>query len=336
MNRVGIKEVAKMAGVSTATVSHVINNTRFVSEETKAKVLHAMKTLDYRPNLAAQSLRNQRSNTIGLIVPTLPADTSNFFFMMVAQGIQQTLKKNGYFLLHSTNSTEGIEEEIEQIKLFNSKLIDGLIIASVSDDVSYLKDLVGDKYPVVFIDRKPKGIKGDCILADGFGGAYQATRTLIEKGHRKIGLITGSLGISTSRERFEGYSKALRDHDITYSDDRVVIASTPSFDSGYESAKKLMSSQDVTALFIANNVLTMGAMKYLQENQVKIPDEVAVIGFDDYDWTRITAPPLTVIQQPSYEIGVKAAEIMLKKISKKNAKNKEYRLPTKLIMRQSC
>ncbi|KRF42171.1 LacI family DNA-binding transcriptional regulator [Paenibacillus sp. Soil787] len=333
--RSGIKQVAEKAGVSIATVSHVINNTRFVSEETKIKVFHVMKELDYRPNSAARSLRSQKSNTIGLIVPVLPSDTSNFFFMMVAQGIQSTLKRHGYHLLLSNNTTEEIEDEKEQIKLFNSKLIDGLIIASIAEDVSYLNDIVASDYPIVFIDRKPSGFSGDYVLADGYGGSYEAVHTFIEKGHRRIGLITGGLGISTSNERLEGYKKALQDNGIPF-DSSLIKVSESNFESGYESAKSLLSEHSISALFVANNVLTMGVMRYLQERQMKIPDELAVIGFDDYDWTQLTTPPLTVIRQPSFEIGEKAAEIMINRIEKTDTNYKEYRLPTTLVMRGSC
>lgn len=334
--RKGIIEVASAAGVSIATVSHVINNTRFVSEETKRKVFRAMEELDYRPNSVARSLRSQKSNTIGLVVPILPSDTSNFFFMTVAQGIQNTLKKHGYHLLLSNNTTEEIEDEKEQIKLFNSKLIDGLIIASIAEEVEYLNEIVGTDYPVVFIDRRPRGYGGDSILADGYGGSYNAVQTLIEKGHSRIGLITGELGITTSDERFEGYKNALEDKGITFDSSMVRVADS-SFESGYESAKDLLSKHQITALFIANNVLTMGAMGYIQERQLRVPEELAIIGFDDYDWTKITTPPLTVIRQPSYELGEKAAEIIIGRINDKRVgKYEEYRLATSLVMRSSC
>ncbi|HZG85833.1 LacI family DNA-binding transcriptional regulator [Paenibacillus sp.] len=329
-----IRQVAQQAGVSTATVSHVINNTRFVSEKTKKKVYEAMKLLNYQPNSVARSLRSHKTNTIGLVVPILPSDTSNFFFMTVAQGIQSKLKHHGYHLLLSTNTTESIEDEREQIRLFNSKQIDGLFIASIAEETSYLNDIVSN-YPVVFIDRRARGYEADCVIADGYGGSYKAVKTLIDKGHRNIGLITGGLGISTSDERFNGYRQALADHGIPYEEDMVRIAH-PSFESGYENAKRLLDEQNVTALFIANNVLTMGAMKYLQDMNIRIPEQLAVIGFDDYDWTRITTPPLTVIRQPSFELGEKAAEVMLERLADSAKPFEEYCLDTALVLRGSC
>ena len=329
-----IRQVATAAGVSTATVSHVINNTRYVSEETKRKVYEAIDRLKYQPNSVARSLRSQKTNTIGLIVPILPSDTSNFFFMTVAQGIQSKLKHHGYHLLLSTNTTESIEDEREQIRLFNSKQIDGLFIASIAEETSYLNEIVSN-YPVVFIDRRAKGYEADSVIADGCGGSYKAVKALIDKGHRRIGLITGSLGISTSDERFNGYRKALEDHGIPY-DGSIVAVAPSSFESGYESVKEMLGKQEITALFIANNVLTMGAMRYLQERKLRIPEELAVIGFDDYDWTRITSPPLTVIRQPSFELGEKAAEAMLDRLADPYKPYKEYCLDTTLVMRGSC
>jgi LacI family transcriptional regulator len=331
-----IKQVAERAGVSIATVSHVINNTRYVTDGTKNKVHRAMEELDYQPNSVARSLRNQKTKTIGLIVPILPSDTSNFFFMTVAQGIQKTLKQYGYQVLMTNNSTEELEEEKEQIRLFSSKLIDGLIIASIADEVGYLKDTVRSNYPVVFIDRKPIGYHGDFVLADGFGGTLEAVQTLLERGHKRIGFITGGLGISTSNERLNGYKKALADYGIAFDPSLVKVADS-NYESGYESARELLGENDIDALFVANNVLTMGAVGYLQESRISIPEKLAVIGFDDYDWTKITTPPLTVIRQPSFEIGEKAAEVMIKRIeSPDQADFREYRLPTTLVMRGSC
>jgi len=329
-----IRHVAQHAGVSTATVSHVINNTRFVSEKTKRKVYEAMQLLNYQPNSVARSLRSQKTNTIGLIVPILPSDTSNFFFMTVAQGIQSKLKHHGYHLLLSTNTTESIEDEREQIRLFNSKQIDGLFLASIADETSYLNEIVSN-YPVVFIDRRARGYDADCVVADGYGGSYKAVKTLIDKGHRRIGLLTGGLGISTSDERFKGYRQALEDHGIPY-EDGMVKAAPSSFESGYQHAKELLNEQELTALFIANNVLTMGAMRYVHEANLRIPEQLAVIGFDDYDWTRITTPPLSVIRQPSFELGEKAGEAMLERLADASKPYEEYRLDTTLVLRGSC
>lgn len=332
-----IKDVAKLAKVSTATVSHVINGTRYVSDETKRRVYEAMDALSYRPNSVARSLRSKKSNIIGLLVPIQPEDTSNFFFMSVAQGIQHVLMENGYHLIFG-NSKEDLKTEIEQIKVFDSKQIDGLIIAPTFDDHRYLKDSLTGNYPVVFIDRKPKNYNGDCVLADGAKGTDEAISYLIQKGHRNIGFITGTLGITSSDSRLEGYRNALTRHGINVDESLIKVEETShsSFESGYNLAKELVSTGRISALFVANNVMTMGALHYLQEREIRIPEDIALIGFDDYEWARITRPALSMVKQPSYELGEEAAKLLLKRIKEPAKKPIEILLPTSLVIRDSC
>ncbi|ADD03335.1 transcriptional regulator, LacI family [Thermoanaerobacter italicus Ab9] len=329
-----IKDVARKANVSTATVSHVINNTRYVSEEVKSRVIQAMKELNYRPNSVARSLRSKKSNTIGLIVPVRVEDTSSFFFMSVAQGIESALKKHGYNLLLS-NSNENIEYEKEQIRIFNSLLIDGLIITPTAEEHSYLNEILTTSYPVVFIDRRPRGVEGDCVLSDGYTGTYEAICYMIQKGYKRIGYISGPMGLTTSDERFEGYKRAILDNgfEIELS---LIKEAEATYKNGYELAKELVNEQKVTAIFAANNVMTIGALEFLQEQNLKIPEDVAIIGFDDYEWTKIISPPLTVVKQYPYDLGIKAAEVLLDRIKNPKKKYKEYRLPTKLVIRHSC
>ncbi|WP_163538766.1 LacI family DNA-binding transcriptional regulator [Gracilibacillus sp. YIM 98692] len=328
-----IKDVARVANVSTATVSHVINETRYVSEETKLKVFQAMKELDYKPNLIAKSLRSRKSMIIGLIVPMQYADTSNFFFMSIANGIEKIVKEKGYNLILG-NSHENIETEMEQIKLFNSQLIDGLIIAPAADHYSqYEEHLTGD-YPVVFIDRKPKDFSGDLVMADSHQGTFDAIHSLVQKGHKRIGFITGYLGISTSDDRLTAYKRAYMQNNLTV-DPLLMAEGPPSFDEGYRLAEKLIKERKATAIFAANNVMTMGALSFINESNLKVPEDIAVIGFDDYDWMRITNPPLSVVQQPSFEMGEHAVRILLDKIDNKIIEEEQVILPTKYVSRQS-
>ena len=160
------------------------------------------------------------------------------------------------------------------------------------------------------MDRKPKGISGDCVLADGFSGTYEAIQTMLQAGHRRIGFVSGPLGYTTSDERLAGYVRALEKNGVAV-EQTLIKEGIPTFENGYSFARQLIKEQQVTALFVANNMMTLGAMGFLQDAKVRIPEEVAVIGFDDYDWTRITNPPLSVIKQPAYELGRRAAEIML-------------------------
>ncbi|MGI8315920.1 LacI family DNA-binding transcriptional regulator [Halobacillus mangrovi] len=332
--RPSIKDVAALSGVSTATVSHVINQTRFVAEETTAKVTDAMKQLNYSPNSIARSLRSQKSKTIGLLIPVKRADTSNFFFMTIAHGIEHQLKKHGYHLILS-NSNEDLDMEKKQLEVFHSQLIDGLIMAPTAEDHTYLSEYLPDDYPTIFIDRKPASYNGDCILVDNAKGTYEAIQHLIDKGHKKIGYISGPLGLTTSDERYEGYRKALNDNGIDV-DESLVKIGEASYHFGERLTDELLDESDMTALFIANNVMTIGSMITLQNRDVNIPDELAVIGFDDYEWTKVTKPALSVIKQPAFELGEKAAEVLLNRLKNPKEPFQEYRLPTTLKIRGSC
>ncbi|MCE7794825.1 LacI family transcriptional regulator [Salipaludibacillus sp. CUR1] len=334
MENISMKDVAQKANVSTATVSHVINETRYVAEETKKKVYKAMKELDYQPNSVARSLRSRKSNIIGLLVPLVASDTSNFFFMSIANGIEQVLKENGYNLILS-NSSEDLSIEQDQIKVFNSQLIDGLIIAPVDSQKHDYKENLRGNYPVVFIDRQPKELTSDTVLIDSGAGTYKAIELLISKGHRKIGFITGPLGITTSDERLQAYKNALKNNNLSYDESLVKIGSA-TFDKGHSFTKELVEETGATAIFAANNIMTMGAVNYLQEKGIPIPDKVAIIGFDDYDWLRITSPPLSVVKQPSYEMGKKAVELLIKRINGSKDPYDVHRLPSELVVRGSC
>lgn len=328
-----IKDVAKQANVSTATVSHVINGTRYVADSTKDKVFAAMEVLDYSPNMVARSLRSRKSNTIGLLVPLVAQDSSNFFFMSIAHGIEQVLRENGYNLVLS-NSNEDIQTEQDQIKVFNTQFIDGLVIAPVNGkEHSYQEQLTGD-YPVVFIDRRPNQGEGDVILVNNRQGTSDAVTTLVEKGHERIGFITGTLGITTSDERLAGYQEGLQQHDVDVYEN-YIREGPATFQYGYDLAKEL-HEEGVTALFVANNIMTMGAVAYLQEYEVKIPDEVAIIGYDDYDWMKIVSPPLSVVRQPAFELGRVAVEQLLKRIEGSEEERNEILLDSELIIRGSC
>lgn len=262
-------------------------------------------------------------------------DISNFFFTAVIRGIESTLKKYGYTLILA-DSDENLKIEKEQIKVFNAKLIDGLIIAPVSGDHTFLKKILSKNSPVVFIDRKPQGhCPGDCVLVDNAEGAYKAVSMLIKKGHSRIGAITGVPGLTTSEERVEGYKRALVDYGIKVDQNLIKIGDNR-YDSGYKLMKELLLNTNITALFVVNNLMTIGAMQFLKEKQIKVPDELAIIGFDDYKWASITNPPLSVVKQPSRRIGEKASELLIRRIKKEETGDyKEYRLSTELVIRDS-
>ncbi|MHB8065306.1 MAG: LacI family DNA-binding transcriptional regulator [Ruminiclostridium sp.] len=329
---IGIKDVAKVANVSTATVSHVINGTRFVSIEKTDKVREAMSELNYHPNLIARSLRSQKSKTIGLLIP----DISNSYYTGLAEGIEITLRKSGYHMILS-NSHDKFEDEIEMIEVFNSLCLDGLIIIPALGEQNHLKNVLTGNYPVVFTDRKPRGIKGDCVVLENEKSTYEVIHLLISKGHKKIGLVTGDFSTSTTSDRVLGYKEAFNDNNLEVNES-LIKAGDFSFDSGYEITKSLVKDEKVTALFYANDTMAVGGITYLKEEKIKIPEQVALIICNNFKWTQIINPPLSVVVQPSYELGQKAAEVLLSRINHpvKRTKFKEYRIPTSVVIRESC
>jgi len=326
-----IKDVARIACVSTATVSHTINNTRFVSGAIKERVTAAMKELGYHPNLVARSLRNQKSKTIGLLIP----DISNFYYPSVAEGVEVTLRKNGYHVILS-NSHEKLTVETEMIKVYNSMFLDGLIMIPALGDHNYLNKALSGNYPVVFVDRRPKGFEGDCILLDNVKSTYEATKLFVAKGHNRIGLITGYQQLSTTIDRILGYKTALQDSKMDV-EECLIKSGDLSYKSGYELTREMVKNDKATALFFASDLMAIGGLKVLTEEKVKIPEEVAIISCNNFKWTEVTNPSLSVVEQPSYEVGEKAAEVLLARIrhAGKQAKFKEYRIPTKIILRES-
>lgn len=330
-NKPRIKDVAEKSGVSTATVSHVINGTRYVSDEVSEKVRAAMKELNYTPNPIARSLRSHHSYLVGLIIPVKnPSDMANLFFMAIAQGVESVLTPKGYKLI-LCNSHEDEALEKEHIEMFNAQLVDGLILAPSGEEYS----LLTDQYPVVCIDRKPQQWSRDCVMANNEQGAFDAVDYLIQQGHTRIGFINGNAKITTNRDRLKGYKQALAKHKLSYQQEYVKEGDV-SLENGYKFAKELVVESDITALFIANNVLTMGAISYFQETKINIPNEIAIIGFDDYEWTRIINPPLSCVSQPAFEIGQKAAEVLLERIENNETSHQEYLLDTTLVVRKSC
>ena len=326
-----IKDVARVAGVSTATVSHTINKTRFVSTPTRQVVTAAMKELGYYPNLVARSLRNQKSRTIGLLIP----DISNFYYTSVAEGVEVTLRKHGYNVILS-NSHEKPKLEAETIKAYNSLFLAGLILIPALGRHGYLHRALSGTYPVVFVDRKPSGFKGDCVLLDNANATYEATRLFVEAGHQRIALITGDRLLSTTKDRIEGYKRALREANIAV-DERLIKSGAFSHQCGYESTREAVLDEGATALFFASDLLTIGALSFLKEEGVKIPDQVAIISCNNFKWCEVTSPALSVVEQPSYEVGQKAAEVLMSRIAgrEKSKSFEEYRMPTKIILRES-
>jgi LacI family transcriptional regulator len=329
--RSSIHDVALKAGVSKATVSHVVNGTRFVEEETKNRVLKAIEELSYRPSLAARSLTTNRTQTIGIVV----SDVSNSFFAEVLKGIENVfLSKNYSLILCNTNET--LERERLYLDLLLSQKVDGVIAAATSQQWDVLETAALRHLPMVFVDRKFEGFQHQAYVgADNRGGAYLGTKYLIERGYREIGILAGFERLSSMRERYEGFEQALLDHDIPLREDWV-IASPLSIQAGYEAARHILTlPKRPRALFLNNNFLNLGTLMAVNDLGLRCPQDIALVGFDDHPWAAVASPPLTVVRQPAEEIGRIAAEMLFTIINGGEPENPHVTLPCEVIIRQS-
>lgn len=327
---VRLKDVASKAGVSVATVSHVVNNTKPVSEKTKARIEAAIKELSYTPNFLAKSLKENRSKVIGLIIP----DISNYYFTEIASIIEQRLNDAGYNMI-LCNSNENLELEIQHIQQLKAYMVSGMIIAPTTMDFDYRKLVASQDYPIVFIDRKLSTLQGDSIIADGACAVEEAVSYLIKKGHKRIGFIGANRGLSTTANRFLGYQNALKKNGIPL-DSSLCVFGEPKIAPAMSLCSQLFSQTNISALLVSSSLMSIGAVQFFTKNNIKIPEQIALIGYDDYIWSTITAPPLSTIKQPTSEIGYKAAETMLNRLENGNTPITEILLNSEFIIRKSC
>jgi len=328
-----MKDVARLANVSIATVSHVINKTRNVNPETEEKVLKAVKDLNYNVNPIARNLRSGSSKVIGYVVSNL----ANSFFNNIALSIDEIMSQNGYHLIY-INSNEDPVKERDNIQSLLMHNIDGLIIAPVGQDCSYMEALIGNSCPCVFFDRKPTGFNRDTIMSTNFEGAFDGTEHLIQKGHSSIGFL-GSRYDSTMHERIEGYKSALNKYGIKIRDEfiksgsgRPIPMDEEIINDTYRLTGELIERNKVTALFAANILATIGVINYLTDN--RIPDrDLTIASFDDAFWFSMFSPPISSVKQDIAVIGKLIAETLIKRINKSQDPMQEYRIPTKLIIR---
>ena len=336
---VTIKDVAIEAGVSIATVSHVFNKTRFVSDETVKRVQAAVDKLGYVPNVSAQGLRGNKTKRIGLLVPSI----SSFFSVDILDAIERILLKEGYQMVLGC-SHENIEREKEQIEILNYQQIDGLILFPAPGDHSYL-DQMARKYPIVFLDRLAEGCIRDAVLGDNDNATYMVVEELIKAGHRNIGIITGTPGVSAFTERLDGYKRALEDNGIPF--ERAYVQDGYSTnEGGYHAMEALVQDKRVTAAIILSPTMTPGCFRCLIKNGISIPERMAIVGFGDTEWADITSPPLTTMRHPLFEMGQVAAKQLLKRLKEDHHKkmlNGDFgvdpyttiRLPLEIVRRRT-
>ncbi|HJW84616.1 MAG TPA: LacI family DNA-binding transcriptional regulator [Anaerolineae bacterium] len=326
-----ILEVAEKAGVSPTTVSHVINNTRFVSEATRARVLAAMDELGYRPNALARSLRRGQTHTLGLILP----DSANPFFAEVGRMIEDTAFERGYSVVLC--NTEGdFNKEHLYIDVLGKKQVDGLIFVASGEQTDSLRALLRRKLPVVIVDRDVPGNEVDAVLTDNRQGGHLATRHLISLGHRRIGCIAGPSHLTPSEQRVIGYRSALEEAGIAI-DDSLIMRGDFHPESGRVATRDFLRRPDPpTAVFACNDLMALGALRAAAEANRRVPADLAVVGFDDIELASYTIPPLTTIAQPKADMGRLAVHILIERMGDKARAPRRELLPTRLVVRGSC
>jgi LacI family transcriptional regulator len=328
-----IREVAKRAGVSLGTVSNVLNRPDIVAEKTRQRVLLAIEEIGFVPNGSARQLRAGRSQYIGLVV----LDVANPFFTEVARGVEDRLNEAGYALI-LCNADDSLEKESHYLQVLEEQRAQGVLITPVQNDVSYLQQLRRRGIAVVLLDR-PSRSKDFCSVAvDDVRGGELATTHLLEQGHRRIGFVHGPLSIRQCADRRRGMLQAVKASGLNPAEVIVDVATSAlKTVEGYESAEKLLRAKTrPTAVFCANDLLALGLMRGLIERGVSIPDDIALVGYDDVEFAGMLLTPLTTVRQPKYELGRMAAELMLEEASNATAhQHRHIVYQPELIVRKS-
>jgi len=335
-----IKDIAKEAGVAISTVSYVINKKDLVADKTKKKVLRAIEKLGYKPNFLARSLRTRKTSTIGVIV----YDISNPFIAQIVRSIQEAVKARGYIMILGCTFNESSEEE-RQIDVMINQFVDGLLIISGSDNEKIYKKLLSKKIPTVFIDRENEKQEIPNVIIDNSLAMEKAVDYLFSLGHRDIGYISYIPGRQTTiRQRYSGYIKGLEKNNLTYNPDYVIIDEKfadkelegKDMDITFNLMQQFIKTKKLPTAFIAiSDIIAYGLIKALHENNIKVPDDVSVVGFDDIMFDAYISPPLTTIKQPKRMMGFTGANLLLDLIEGKDIENKWIVLPTEIIKRNS-
>jgi LacI family transcriptional regulator len=325
-------DVARLAGVSRATVSYVINNgPRPVSEAARTRVLESIRQLGYQPNEVARNLRLQRTSTLGLIVP----DTHNPYFSEVGRGVERVAFESGYSVI-LCHSRYQLDLEMQYVDLLHAQRVAGVILIPSTSNYAPYQKLKKYGIKTVVIDRLvPDGIMPG-LMADNFQGGFLATNHLLELGHRRIGYIRRPVDLSHSLGRFEGYQAALSEYGIPQIDNLVVTGGFVLSD-GHRAAKELLALPErPTAIFAYNDIMAIGALRGLYELGLKVPKDFSLVGFDDIAQASFTCPSLTTIYIPKYEMGQHGADLLISIIEQRDSPpNLQKPLDMKLIIRES-
>lgn len=327
-----IHDIARELHISASTVSRALNDNPRISLKTKERIKAVATNLGYRPNTLASNLRNKKSNTIGIVVPLI----NRHFFSSVISGVEDIAFKAGYNVVIS-QSNDLLAKEINIVQSMFSNRVDGLIIsiAMQTNSFEHLRVFKKKNIPLVFFDRAIPEIETDKIVVDDFAGGYRVTQHLVDQGYQRIAHIGGTQSLLTYQDRKKGYLEALRINGIPFDESLVIINSLTS-DEGFSAAEQLMNlPHPPDAIFCGNDTTALSSMIYLRDKGIRIPQDLGIVGFSNEPFSKVVSPSISTIAQPGFEMGQKAAELLIRQIETKDRTYRTIVLPTELIIRES-
>jgi LacI family transcriptional regulator len=337
-NQVTIKDIARELGISPSTVSRALKDHPDISPETKKAVNELAEKLNYQPNIVALSLRQSKTNTLGVIIPEIV----HFFFSTVISGIEDVAYSAGYNVI-LTQSNESSQREMTDMKaLFNSR-VDGMLLSLSRETTNFdhIESMMAKGVPMVFFDRVYDHPNTSKVIVDDLSGAKEATLHLIEQGCKRIAHIEGSPNLEITKQRLEGYLEALKEKNIPVDRDLIIPCPDPSIEGGKLAAEKILAMSNVPdGIFATNDPVAMGAMQAIRAKGLKIPQDIAVVGFSNWLFSSMTDPPLSSVDQPGFEMGQEATKLLIRQIETKSKEDIDPKpetkiLKTKLVVRES-
>lgn len=337
-NQITIKDIARELGISPSTVSRALKDHPDISVATKKAVNELAEKLNYQPNTVALNLRQRKTNTIGVIIPEIV----HFFFSTVISGIEDVAYEAGYNVILA-QSNESIEREKTDIKaLFNSR-VDGMLlsISRETTNFDHIESIISKGVPIVFYDRMYSNPNTSKVIVDDYVGAKEAVIHLIDQGFKRIAHLEAAPGIQIAVDRKRGYVDALKEHNMPVKENMIIECPNGSLEDGKKATKKLLSLNPIPdAIFANNDLLAMGAMLAIKEKGLKIPQDVALMGFSNWFFSQLLDPPLSSVDQPGFEMGQEAARLLIRQIEMKDKDQFEIQpetkiLKTRLIIRES-
>jgi LacI family transcriptional regulator len=328
-----MRDVARLAEVSIATVSAVANGTSRVSPKRAERVRKAMEALDYHADQIARSLKTGRTRVVGIILP----DVTNPFYPEVIVGAEEIARVAGYSVI-LCNANEDKEQEQQQLNILFSHRVDGVLIACSDPSISFDR-LMRRRFPIVCFDRIPPGFQGDSAATDNFFGGYEATKHLIALGHKRIAVLAGRVELSTHSRRLEGFRRAMSEARLPVPEEYCITGGMLP-ENGYEAGRQLLNlAAPPTAVFCTNNKLFLGLVRAVNQAGMRCPEEISLVGFDDLAWTENFHPRLTTVAQPTRELGRRAMQLLIERVENESedvaAKSRQVLLKPELLIRES-